>query len=48
MTFLKNVKILIIWQISQTIKTGPIINSMNRSFSYMGAKVWNQHLNDKL
>ena len=26
----------------------PNTNSMKRSFSYMGAKTWNQHLNDKL
>ena len=26
----------------------PNMNSMKRSFSYMGAKTWNQHLNDKL
>ena len=26
----------------------PKTNSMKRSFSYMGAKTWNQHLNDKL
>ena len=25
----------------------PNTNSMKRSFSYMGAKTWNQHLNDK-